>query len=149
MSVGTLRSRETRKEKPMASKQMNWRFLPVLAALAACVPPPVAAQTVVKIGVVNSFSGFLAGPGDEMQKGIDWPRNKAIDWHHRRVPRFHRLIADRVFKARDLPRLHHVLGTVINRTASAGAVMRWLHPLIMRRESKLGTRNEKPGARPG
>jgi ABC-type branched-subunit amino acid transport system substrate-binding protein len=70
MSVGTLRSRETRK-KPMASKQMNWRFLPVLAALAACVPPPVAAQTVVKIGVVNSFSGFLAGPGDEMQKGID------------------------------------------------------------------------------
>jgi branched-chain amino acid transport system substrate-binding protein len=71
MSVGTLRSRETRKEKPMASKQMNWRFLPVLAALAACVPPPVAAQTVVKIGVVNSFSGFLAAPGDEMQKGID------------------------------------------------------------------------------
>jgi hypothetical protein len=58
MSVGTLRSRETRKEKPMASKQMNWRFLPVLAALAACVPPPVAAQTVVKIGVVNNFSGF-------------------------------------------------------------------------------------------
>ena len=55
----------------MASKQMNWRFLPVLAALAACVPPPVAAQTVVKIGVVNSFSGFLAAPGDEMQKGID------------------------------------------------------------------------------
>jgi ABC-type branched-subunit amino acid transport system substrate-binding protein len=42
-----------------------------LAALAACVPPPVAAQTVVKIGVVNSFSGFLAGPGDEIQKGID------------------------------------------------------------------------------
>ena len=42
-----------------------------MAALAAGVPPPVAAQTVVKIGVVNSFSGFLAGPGDEMQKGID------------------------------------------------------------------------------
>jgi hypothetical protein len=61
MSVGTLRSREARKEKPMAS----------MAALAAGVPPPVAAQTVVKIGVVNSFSGFLAGPGDEMQKGID------------------------------------------------------------------------------
>ena len=29
------------------------------------------AQTVVKIGVINSLSGFLAAPGDEMQKGMD------------------------------------------------------------------------------
>ena len=29
------------------------------------------AQTTVKIGIVNSYSGFLAGAGDEMQKGID------------------------------------------------------------------------------
>ena len=38
----------------------------VLAALAA----PAAAQTVVKIGVINSNSGFLAQPGDEMEKGM-------------------------------------------------------------------------------
>jgi branched-chain amino acid transport system substrate-binding protein len=25
----------------------------------------------IKIGVINSYSGFLAQPGDEMQKGID------------------------------------------------------------------------------
>jgi hypothetical protein len=66
-----------------------------------------------------------------------WPGNKAIDWHPRRVPSFHRLIADGAFKARDLPRLRHMLGTAINRTASACPMMRWLHPLIMRRESKL------------
>ncbi len=29
------------------------------------------AQTVVKIGVINSLSGFLGPPGDEMQKGMD------------------------------------------------------------------------------
>jgi branched-chain amino acid transport system substrate-binding protein len=29
------------------------------------------AETTVKIGIVNSFSGFLAAPGDEMQKGIE------------------------------------------------------------------------------
>ena len=55
----------------MGSKQPNWRVVPVLAALAAIIPSPTAAQTIVKIGVVNSFSGFLAAPGDEMQKGID------------------------------------------------------------------------------
>jgi len=32
---------------------------------------PASAQTVVKIGIVNSFSGFLAAPGDEMQKDMD------------------------------------------------------------------------------
>jgi branched-chain amino acid transport system substrate-binding protein len=54
----------------MARKRTNWRFLPVFAVLAAGAPPPASAQ-VVKIGIVNSFSGFLAAPGDEMQKGID------------------------------------------------------------------------------
>jgi hypothetical protein len=29
-----------------------------------------------------------------------------------------------------------MFGTVINRTASARPMMRWLHPLIMRRDSK-------------
>lgn len=40
----------------------------ILAALLAAAP--AAAQT-VKIGVINSFSGFLAQPGDEMEKGIE------------------------------------------------------------------------------
>ena len=45
------------------------------AALATCSliagAQSAAAQTTVKIGIVNSFSGFLAAPGDEMQKGMD------------------------------------------------------------------------------
>ena len=43
------------------------------AALAATIiagASPAAAQT-IKIGLVNSYSGFLAQAGDEMQKGID------------------------------------------------------------------------------
>jgi branched-chain amino acid transport system substrate-binding protein len=32
---------------------------------------PAFAQTTVKIGIVNSYSGFLAGAGDQMQKGMD------------------------------------------------------------------------------
>jgi branched-chain amino acid transport system substrate-binding protein len=41
-------------------------------ALAAFAPAHAQApQTTVKIGIVNSFSGFLAAPGDEMQKGMD------------------------------------------------------------------------------
>jgi branched-chain amino acid transport system substrate-binding protein len=42
-----------------------------LVGLALVCSPPARAQTVVKIGIVNSFSGFLAAPGDEMQKGMD------------------------------------------------------------------------------
>src|SRR4030081_2462284 len=57
--------------KPMAWKPTKWRFLLTLAALAAFYPALADAQTVVKIGIVNSFSGFLAAPGDEMQKGMD------------------------------------------------------------------------------
>jgi branched-chain amino acid transport system substrate-binding protein len=41
------------------------------AALGLLPPTSASAQTVVKIGVINSRSGFLAAPGDEMQKGID------------------------------------------------------------------------------
>ena len=39
-----------------------------LALLGAVAP---AAAQAVKIGIVNSYSGFLAAPGDEMQKGMD------------------------------------------------------------------------------
>src|SRR3974377_1075830 len=52
-------------------KRSVWGFLLVLGALTGIAPSAVSADTVVKIGIVNSFSGFLAAPGDEMQKGMD------------------------------------------------------------------------------
>jgi branched-chain amino acid transport system substrate-binding protein len=39
-------------------------------AVTTLLEPPATAQT-VKIGLINSYSGFLSQPGDEMQKGID------------------------------------------------------------------------------
>jgi len=39
------------------------------AALASAAAQPAAAQA-IKIGIVNSYTGFLAGAGDEMDKGI-------------------------------------------------------------------------------
>ena len=53
---------------------MNWKKTARLAALTVggylIAAFPASAQQ-VKIGIVNSFSGFLAGPGDLMQKGMD------------------------------------------------------------------------------
>lgn len=50
---------------------MQQRLLQGLGVAAAlAVAAPATAQT-VKIGVINSFSGFLAQPGDEMEKGIE------------------------------------------------------------------------------
>ena len=45
----------------------------VLLALVATAGWPMAAtaQSVIRIGVINSYSGFLAQAGDEMGKGID------------------------------------------------------------------------------
>jgi branched-chain amino acid transport system substrate-binding protein len=40
------------------------------AALLVASPPSVSAQT-VKIGVINSYSGFVAQAADQMQKGMD------------------------------------------------------------------------------
>src|SRR5579883_705861 len=57
------------REEEMSLKRL-WMLLPALAA-AALLASPASADTVVKIGIVNSFSGFLAAPGDEMQKGMD------------------------------------------------------------------------------
>ena len=51
---------------------MNSRVLTAtLAVMMVTGTTSVRAQTTVKIGIVNSFSGFLAGAGDEMQKGMD------------------------------------------------------------------------------
>jgi branched-chain amino acid transport system substrate-binding protein len=48
------------------------RFLIGVAAGALLASGSAAtAQVVVKIGVINSYSGFLAQGGDQMQKGID------------------------------------------------------------------------------
>jgi branched-chain amino acid transport system substrate-binding protein len=55
----------------MASKRTKWKLLLGFAMLAVVDPKVASAQTVVKIGIINSFSGFLAAPGDEMQKGMD------------------------------------------------------------------------------
>jgi branched-chain amino acid transport system substrate-binding protein len=41
-----------------------------LAVFAAASTMPAAAETRVKIGFINSYSGFLAQPGDEMDKGV-------------------------------------------------------------------------------
>src|SRR5262249_27415789 len=52
-------------------KLVNIAFLLAFTGLFAGAAPTASAQTSVKIGIVNSLSGFLAAPGDEMQKGMD------------------------------------------------------------------------------
>src|SRR6185437_14650883 len=43
----------------------------VVATLAiGAFAAPAHAQTEIKIGFINSYSGFLAQPGDEMDKGV-------------------------------------------------------------------------------
>src|ERR1051326_4565864 len=47
-------------------------FLVTLAfALSALIAAPAAAQTVVKIGLISSYTGFVAQAGDQAQKAID------------------------------------------------------------------------------
>jgi branched-chain amino acid transport system substrate-binding protein len=41
----------------------------LLAALAAAIGAAPAAAETIKIGMINSYSGFLAQPGDELDKG--------------------------------------------------------------------------------
>src|ERR1700722_3822615 len=42
----------------------------VLAAAGASLPLSLAAQT-VKVGLINSYTGFVAQPADQAQKGFD------------------------------------------------------------------------------
>src|SRR5215831_15487316 len=44
-------------------------FLVVLVAIAS-LPAPLLAQT-VKVGLINSYTGFVAQPADQGQKGVD------------------------------------------------------------------------------
>ena len=51
--------------------KMKWTSILAAAAVAATgLAPPALAQTHIKIGFINSYSGFLAQPGDEMDKGV-------------------------------------------------------------------------------
>jgi branched-chain amino acid transport system substrate-binding protein len=46
------------------------KFVVLLVATAASLPASLAAQT-VKIGLINSYTGFAAQPADQAQKGLD------------------------------------------------------------------------------
>src|SRR5208283_2794711 len=46
------------------------KFIVLLLAAGATLPAPLAAQT-VKIGLINSYTGFVAQAGDQGQKGFD------------------------------------------------------------------------------
>jgi branched-chain amino acid transport system substrate-binding protein len=46
------------------------RFFVVLVAAIASLPAPLLAQT-VKVGLINSYTGFVAQPADQGQKGSD------------------------------------------------------------------------------
>src|SRR5271163_954315 len=46
------------------------KFIVLLLAAGAILPSPLAAQT-VKIGLINSYTGFVAQAGDQGQKGFD------------------------------------------------------------------------------
>ncbi len=61
-----------------------WGLLLALAAGSALVlsPLPAAAQTVVKVGLINSYTGFVAQAGDQAQKAIDL----YIKEHERELP---------------------------------------------------------------
>ncbi|HEX3974191.1 MAG TPA: ABC transporter substrate-binding protein [Stellaceae bacterium] len=53
----------------------NMKRAPMMSAIAAALAlgvwgMPAQAQTEIKIGFINSYSGFLAEPGDEMDKGV-------------------------------------------------------------------------------
>jgi len=60
-----------------------WGLLLAAAAGSALVLSPIAAkaQTVVKIGLINSYTGFVAQAGDQAQKAIDLYIKEHADGH--------------------------------------------------------------------
>src|ERR1700737_3162014 len=54
----------------MGRVAMFRKFIVMLVTAAASLPIPVAAQT-VKVGLINSYTGFVAQPADQGQKGFD------------------------------------------------------------------------------
>src|SRR5438477_5219135 len=64
-------------------KRLCIRLLMAGAALAALALTHTAASAqTIKIGLINSYSGFLAQAGDEMEKGI----NLYIKEHEKELP---------------------------------------------------------------
>ncbi len=60
-----------------------WGLLLAAAGSALLLSPlPAAAQTVVKVGLINSYTGFVAQAGDQAQKAIDL----YIKEHERELP---------------------------------------------------------------
>src|SRR5438067_2292158 len=55
----------------MNRRQTAAVFAAMALALLALLPGPAAAQTVVKVGLINSYTGFVAQAADEAQKAID------------------------------------------------------------------------------
>ena len=55
----------------MMRRQAATVLVATVLATLALFSAPVLAQTVVKIGLINSYSGFVAQAADEAQKGID------------------------------------------------------------------------------
>ena len=56
----------------MKGRFLSWTAVgAVMVALAGFLSAPTASAQTVKIGLINSYSGFLAQAGDQMQKGID------------------------------------------------------------------------------
>ena len=55
----------------VTARTLRRASLATVAAVAiAALSTGAAAETVVKVGVINSYSGFLAQPGDELEKGL-------------------------------------------------------------------------------
>src|SRR6201997_2390287 len=54
----------------MRRGRMLRKFIVLLVVSAASLPGPLVAQT-VKVGLINSYTGFVAQAGDLGQKGID------------------------------------------------------------------------------
>src|SRR5260370_41322406 len=55
----------------MFRRQLALVLIGTAVAAFALSPTPAMAQTVVKIGLINSYTGFVANAGDQGQKGID------------------------------------------------------------------------------
>ncbi len=56
----------------MRRQYLSWSAVSAgMAVLAGFASAPTASAQTIKIGLINSYSGFLAQAGDQMQKGID------------------------------------------------------------------------------
>jgi branched-chain amino acid transport system substrate-binding protein len=61
----------SKKEQEMGTHMRRGTMTAIAGMLAVgAITAPAQAQTEVKIGFINSYSGFLAQPGDEMDKGV-------------------------------------------------------------------------------